>query len=155
MHHGDKGIYRSLWEDWRAMDEALLNVVLARLDRVPLEDVAAALLLAVCEGDAALAAELSGEERNGPERDVVRADAEPAGAYLRSITVSGFRGAGPAATLKLNPGLTVVVGRNGSGKSSFADGLEVLLTGNLRRWQELSAAWRDSLRAGVLGIGGH
>ncbi len=117
------------------MDEALLNVVLARLDRVPLEDVAAALLLAVCEGDAALAAELSGEERNGPERDAVRADAELAGAYLRSITM--------------------VVGRNGSGKSSFADGLEVLLTGNLRRWQELSAAWRDSLRAGVLGIGGH
>src|SRR5262249_44062812 len=42
--------------------------------------------------------------------------------------------------------LTVVVGRNGSGKSTFADGLEVLLTGNLRRWQELSAAWRDSWR---------
>jgi hypothetical protein len=38
------------------------------------------------------------------------------------------------------------MGRNGSGKSSFADGLEVLLTGNLRRWQELSSAWRDSWR---------
>src|SRR5258708_13086562 len=100
------------------MDEALLNVVLARLDRVPLEDVAAALLLAVCEGDAALAAELSGEERNGPERDAVRADAEPAGAYLRSITMSGFRAAGPPATLKLNPALTRAAGLTGTGTST-------------------------------------
>ncbi len=130
------------------MDEALLDVVLARLDRVPLEERAASLLLAACEGDTALAAELSGEQREGPERDTGHADGEPAGAYLRSVTVSGFRGVGPAATLELEPGpgLTVIVGRNGSGKSSFADGLEVLLTGNLRRWQELTAAWRDSWR---------
>ncbi len=130
------------------MDEALLDVVLARLDRVPLEEEAASLLLAACEGDGALTAELSGGQREGPGRDAARADAEPAGAYLQSITVAGFRGVGPAATLELEPGpgLTVVVGRNGSGKSSFADGLEVLLTGNLRRWQELSAAWRDSWR---------
>ena len=39
-----------------------------------------------------------------------------------------------------------MVGRNGSGKSSFADGLEVLLTGGLRRWQELSAVWQDGWR---------
>ena len=130
------------------MDEALLDVVLARLDRVPLDDVAASLLLAACEGDAVLAAELSGEQREGPERDAARADAEPTGAYLRSITVSGFRGVGPAATLELEPGpgLTGIVGRNGSRQSSFADRLEVLLTGNLRRWQELSAAWRDRWR---------
>ena len=130
------------------MDEALLDVVLARLDRVPLAEEAASLLLAACEGDDALTAELSGEDREGRERDAGRADAEPAGAYLRAITVSGFRGVGPAATLELEPGpgLTVVVGRNGSGKSTFADGLEVLLTGNLRRWQELTAAWHDSWR---------
>jgi hypothetical protein len=119
------------------MDEALLDVVLARVDRVPLaeeeEEAAASLLLAACEGDDALTAELSGEDR-GEKREAVRADAEPAGAYLRTITVSGFRGVGPVATLELEPGpgLTVVVGRNGSGKSTFADGLEVLLTGNLR-----------------------
>jgi hypothetical protein len=29
--------------------------------------------------------------------------------------------------------MTLVVGRNGSGKSSFAEAIEVLLTGNLRR----------------------
>ena len=130
------------------MDEALLDVVLARLDRVPLADEVASLLLAACEGEDALTAELSGEDRKGHGRNADRADTEPAGAYLRVITVSGFRGVGPAATMELEPGpgLTVVVGRNGSGKSTFADGLEVLLTGNLRRWQELSAAWRDSWR---------
>src|SRR5258708_31906894 len=107
------------------MDDALLDVVLARLDRVPLAEKEGALLLAACEGDASLAAQLSGEVREGAERDAERADAEPAGAYLRSVTVSGFRGVAPASTLELEPGpgLTLVVGRNGSGKSSFADGL--------------------------------
>lgn len=130
------------------MDDMLLDVVLARLDRVPLEESAERLLLAACEDDDALAVELSGERQDRPERGASRADGEPAGAYLRSVTVSGFRGIGPAATLDLEPGpgLILVVGRNGSGKSSFAEGLEVLLTGNLRRWQELSAAWHDSWR---------
>ena len=47
-----------------------------------------------------------------------------AGAYLTSLTVEGFRGIGPRQTLTLTPGpgLTIVVGRNGSGKSSFAEG---------------------------------
>jgi recombinational DNA repair ATPase RecF len=39
-----------------------------------------------------------------------------------------------------------VVGRNGSGKSSFAEGLEALLTGQLRRWQELAATWQNGWR---------
>ena len=67
---------------------------------------------------------------------------------MRSITVSGFRGMGAAATLALQPGpgLTLVVGRNGSGKSSFADGLEVLLTGGLRDGKNGRVAWRDGWR---------
>ncbi len=130
------------------MDDALLEVVLARLDRVPLEPEAERLLLAACDDDYALAAELLGEEREQPENRHVRADADPAGAYLRSITVGGFRGIGPEAMLELQPGpgLTLVVGRNGSGKSSFAEGLEVLLTGDLRRWQE-HPAWRAGWRS--------
>ena len=66
-----------------------------------------------------------------------------------AVTVSGFRGIGPAATLEVapRPGLTLVVGRNGSGKSSFAEALEVLLTGNLRRWEKLSAVWRQGWRS--------
>ena len=57
--------------------------------------------------------------------------------YLQSITVTGFRGIGPEATLEFyaQPGLTLVVGRNGSGKSSFFDALEVLLTDDSYRWK--------------------
>ena len=56
-------------------------------------------------------------------------------AFLRSITVEGFRGIGPAATLTLRPtpGLTVVAGRNGSGKSTFAEGLDLAVTGKAYR----------------------
>src|SRR3954452_1587750 len=66
--------------------------------------------------------------------------------WLRSVTVEGFRGIGPAATLELEPapGLTVVVGRNGSGKSSFAEGLELLMTGVLKRWEKRPKAWTET-----------
>jgi hypothetical protein len=55
---------------------------------------------------------------------------------------------GPEATLDLtpDPGLTLVVGRNGSGKSSFAEGLELLLTGDTYRWSQRSKVWRDGWR---------
>jgi hypothetical protein len=51
----------------------------------------------------------------------------PKAAFLRRLTAQGFRGIGPQATLDLTPGpgLTLVVGRNGSGKSSFAEGLHL------------------------------
>jgi hypothetical protein len=73
---------------------------------------------------------------------------QPRIAFLRTITVEGFRGIGPKATLDLTPGpgLTLVVGRNGSGKSSFAEGLELLLTGDTYRWKKRSVVWRDGWR---------
>jgi recombinational DNA repair ATPase RecF len=130
------------------VDDVLLDIVLARLDKVPLAATATSLLLAACDSDASLSAQLSGESHTAAKRSSERVTATPAGAYLRSISVAGFRGVGPSSTLELEPGpgLTLVVGRNGSGKSSFADGLEVLLTGGLRRWQELSAVWQDGWR---------
>ncbi|MFC6013857.1 AAA family ATPase [Nocardia lasii] len=75
-------------------------------------------------------------------------DSGDTGVFLRSITVQGFRGIGPAATLRLNPGpgLTLVVGRNGSGKSSFAEAAEFALTGGNRRWDGRSIAWREGWR---------
>ncbi|HEX6020988.1 MAG TPA: AAA family ATPase, partial [Solirubrobacter sp.] len=79
------------------------------------------------------------------ETGAERAESAPP-VWLRSITVEGFRGIGPAATLSLEPapGLTVVVGRNGSGKSSFAEGLELLMTGALKRWEKRPKAWTET-----------
>lgn len=69
----------------------------------------------------------------------------PASAYLTRLDVEGFRGIGPRTTLRLAPGagLTLVIGRNGSGKSSFAEAFEVLLTGDNQRWSRRSAVWRE------------
>ncbi|MBF6097307.1 AAA family ATPase [Nocardia cyriacigeorgica] len=70
------------------------------------------------------------------------------GIFLRAIRVRGFRGIGAETTLELapGPGLTLVVGRNGSGKSSFAEAAELALTGGNRRWDGRSAAWREGWR---------
>lgn len=73
----------------------------------------------------------------------------PVRAYIDSINVQGFRGIGPSAELDLTPGpgLTLVVGRNGSGKSSFAEALELLLTGDNQRWSSRrSKIWKDGWR---------
>jgi recombinational DNA repair ATPase RecF len=69
-------------------------------------------------------------------------------AYLRSITVEGFRGVGRPARLDLvpGPGLTLVIGRNGSGKSSFAEALEQLLTGETFRWAHRTKEWQGGWR---------
>ena len=44
------------------------------------------------------------------------------------------------------PGLTLVIGRNGSGKSSFAEALELLLTGETYRWLNRTRIWKDGWR---------
>jgi ABC-type Mn2+/Zn2+ transport system ATPase subunit len=63
--------------------------------------------------------------------------------------VRGFRGIGPEQTLAFTPGpgLTIVIGRNGSGKSSFAEALEVLFTGDSKRWSERSKIWKEGWRS--------
>ena len=68
--------------------------------------------------------------------------------YLKSISVQGFRGIGAPVTLHLQagPGLTVVTGRNGSGKSSFAEAAEMALTGDNMRWSDRSAVWKEGWR---------
>jgi ABC-type lipoprotein export system ATPase subunit len=111
------------------------------------------LVLAALEGASALTGYLDGSAT--PLRPELPAGAastlarEPLGAYLKSVTVEGFRGVGPKRTLALppGPGLTLVVGRNGSGKSSFAEALELLLTGDTFRWRKpRSAVWREGWR---------
>lgn len=70
------------------------------------------------------------------------------GAYVGTISVAGFRGVGPEVDLDLTPGpgLTLVVGRNGSGKSSFAEAAEYALTGQSSRWVNRSVVVRNGWR---------
>ncbi|WP_425301342.1 AAA family ATPase [Nocardia wallacei] len=84
----------------------------------------------------------------GAEPDRTPFEPGPSGIFLRTIRVRGFRGIGPEAALELRPGpgLTLVVGRNGSGKSSFAEAAELALTGVNRRWEGRSAVWREGWR---------
>ncbi len=67
-------------------------------------------------------------------------------AYLASISVEGFRGIGPRADLPLKPqrGITLVYGANGSGKSTFVEALEVLLTGGTARFAGRGREWRSA-----------
>ncbi|GAA4378194.1 ATP-binding protein [Agromyces bauzanensis] len=108
------------------------------------------IILAALEGDDTLAdlASFEPPERVTPDSGAVE-PVEPAGAFLKRIKVQGFRGIGPKAQLDLKPapGLTVVAGRNGSGKSSFAEALEFALLGTTARWQERrGAAWDGAWR---------
>src|ERR1039458_2608952 len=91
------------------MDDVLLEIVLRRLEESPLTEEATCLLLAALEDEESLSAQLGGQDPERPSRDPASAvPAQPAGAYLRSLTVTGFRGIGQPATLTLalSPGLT-------------------------------------------------
>lgn len=73
---------------------------------------------------------------------------EPAGAFLKSIRVEGFRGIGAPVEVGLRaaPGLTIIAGRNGSGKSSIAEALEMALTGSTYRWKNKASQWSTQWR---------
>ncbi len=132
---------------------ALRDEILTRLDQAdpgggqawPL------LVLGALEGQQSLDAALA-QPGARPTTAAPPTSATPSGpprvAYLRSISAEGFRGIGARQTLELvpGPGLTLVVGRNGSGKSSFAEALELLLTGDTWRW---SSARRSGATAGA------
>ncbi|ULN42473.1 AAA family ATPase [Mycolicibacterium crocinum] len=107
------------------------------------------LVAAALQGDEELADQLGGDLPSPTRPDTQSpAASAPLRAFLRSITVSGFRGIGPRATLELNPyrGITVISGRNGCGKSSFAEALEYALTGESYRFANRAKHWRDSWR---------
>ena len=111
-----------------------------------LSDDAKLLILAALEGGTALA-DMAGYAPPAAITDVVDG-VEPAGAFLKQIKVHGFRGIGPESQLDLDPfpSLTVISGRNGSGKSSFAEALELALTGTTYRWHARTSQWKDCWR---------
>ena len=129
------------------MQARLLEIVLERLTESDLSPDESNLVFAACQGEAALQNWL--QEGQAPVLDggtaTVRAGS---GVYLNSVRVQGFRGIGPSLELKLQPGpgLTLVVGRNGSGKSSLAEALELLLTGRSARWEDRSSIWKSAWR---------
>src|SRR5262245_21812979 len=130
------------------MDPGIRSLVSSRLDADDAADNAwSGLVLAALGGREVLEAELSGGSAI-PKAVAVRTAPVVIGAFLKDVLVEGCRGIGHHQTLSLRPGpgLTLVVGRNGSGKSSFAEGLEVLLTGDSLRWKERAAVWREGWR---------
>ncbi|MFX0594948.1 AAA family ATPase [Melissospora conviva] len=128
------------------IDQLLLDRVSAATD---LPEPSRDLLFAALVGSDELNAVLGGAVPQKPQPPAAdAADDEPIGTYLADIEVTGFRGIGPTATLSLKPapGLTIVTGRNGSGKSSFAEAAEYALTGDNMRWAERTAIWKDGWR---------
>jgi energy-coupling factor transporter ATP-binding protein EcfA2 len=126
------------------------ELIAARLDQSGPAGRAADLVLAALLGDDDLDAALSRTTRagDGPPQHGPAAETSLAGLYLRSIEVEGFRGIGPKAALRLppGPGLTIVAGRNGSGKSSIAEAAELALTDDNKRWSGRTQVWRDGWR---------
>jgi hypothetical protein len=133
--------------------DAVQELLLDELLREEAPDRAIDLALAAFEGEDRLAA-LIGGAMPAPERPARETSGGPSqpgdvpGIYLRSISVRGFRGVGPARTLELQPGpgLTVAQGRNGSGKSSFAEAAELALTGRTDRTRR-GPLWKDGWRS--------
>jgi hypothetical protein len=104
-----------------------------------------------CDGEEALAEAVTGVTPLTP-RAVMPAGATTARtavprAYLRNIKVRAFRGIGPERALAIpeGRGLTIVSGRNGCGKSSFAEAVELLFTDQCSRFTAAIAAegWRN------------
>ena len=126
-------------------DDLLYRILELLVEHSPDDDVCD-LAWGAVNGDDELDAAMDGAHPDRPQR-AERALA-PAGAFLTSLAVEGFRGIGSKAMInfKPGPGLVVVTGRNGSGKSSLAEGFEYALTSTTYRWKlstRFAEQWRN------------
>ncbi|MFC4950723.1 ATP-binding protein [Pseudonocardia sp. GCM10023141] len=130
-------------------ERRLHDLLIERLEADPtVDEPLSRTILAAWSGADALTAEVAGHEA-GDTAVTSTPSTDPApDVYLAAVHVEGFRGVGPRATLPLRPGpgLTLVTGRNGSGKSSFAEAAELALTGDSRRWSGRTVVWRKGWR---------
>jgi hypothetical protein len=127
-------------------DAALLGLVVHRIEAHPPAAGAADLILAAFRDAGLVDAVLRGEPGAAVKSEAQAGVVAPSAAiFLTAIEVEGFRGIGPPTTLAIDPGpgLTLVVGRNGSGKSSFSEALEMTLLGTNQRWDQRLKVWRD------------
>ena len=131
-------------EDWMTLHQEILEK-LAELD---VDDRTLDLVMTSLEGEEAVEQVLAGGSIDHSTGEMGGTSTDTGSVYLQDLAVSGFRGIGPEVKMEFppGPGLTVIVGRNGSGKSSFAEALEVVLTGNALRWEDRSGPWKEGWR---------
>jgi recombinational DNA repair ATPase RecF len=134
--------------DGQMSSDSVVRLVSERLAASDLSAGARRLALAAVLGKSVLDRAISSPREPITATLTDEVGASPRQVWLRSITVGGFRGVGMAKNLPLDPGpgLTLVLGRNGSGKSSFAEGAEVALTGRNDRLTTSPADWRKQWR---------
>lgn len=136
------------------MMNGLQDVLLERLLEDGLEgDAMVWMTLAAVEGAEALDEVIADGAATRPlptRTTAAPEDGAVARVYLADIEIRSFRGVGPSSRLPLEPGpgVTLVAGRNGSGKSSFAEAVEVAFTGTSERWKgkgskEWTKGWRN------------
>jgi len=150
----EQWIYLFRMTDTSGPSATVETMIFDRLTEVDLPGPVADIVVAALLGDDDLDAVLGPQSWQRPAAPQVTSASVVPRFFLRSVTVEGFRGIGTEATLRVQPGpgLTLVVGRNGSGKSSFAEAAELAVTGVSRRWSRNTAAragWRNLHTSGM------